>query len=80
LQEGGSWSGPETASFANRFGVDCVEDRSWCPEDLLASRSVAVLPEQVDQCESLDFYGGCSTGSWVVTVKIGHTRLATCGF
>ncbi len=80
FQEGGSWSVPETASFENRFGASCVDDRSWCPEDLLANRSVAILPEQPNQCESLDFYGGCSTGSWVVTVKIGHTRLATCGF
>ncbi|HEU5181313.1 MAG TPA: MopE-related protein [Candidatus Polarisedimenticolia bacterium] len=80
FQEGGSWSAPETASFENRFGANCVDDRSWCPEDLLANRSVALLPEQIDLCESLDFYDGCSTGSWVVTVKIGHTRLATCGF
>ena len=80
FQEGGSWSVPETASFENRFGINCVDERSWCPEDTLANRSVAVLPEQNSECESLDLYAGCSPGSWIVTVKIGHTRLATCGF
>jgi hypothetical protein len=80
LQEGGVWTGPDAGSYENHYGFDCLDGRSWCPEIGFAGRNVALLPEQPAECESLDFASGCGAGVWRVTVKIGHTRLGTCGF
>jgi|GEM_PF-6412704 len=80
LQEGGSWSAPDTGPRTNLFGPDCVEGHAWCPESGLAGRDMAVLPEQLAECETLDFSVGCGPGSWQFTIKIGHTRAGTCGF
>ena len=80
LTEGGAWTGPVTEGFENRYGGDCIEPHAWCAEPGLASRDLAVLPDQTAECETLDFTYGCSDGAWVFTLKLGHSRLTACGF
>jgi subtilisin family serine protease len=80
LEEGGAVVGPITDPLDNYFGTACLEEYSWCPESGLAGRQVAVLPVQTGDCESLDFSTGCGAGAWTLTIRIGPSRAATCGF
>lgn len=80
LTEGGSWTGPVTDGFENRYGGDCLEPYAWCAEPGLAGRDLVVLPDQATECEAADLSYGCSYGAWVFTLRLDHSRLATCGF
>jgi hypothetical protein len=77
--EGGGWIGPDTASYDNFFGDDCVGPYSWCTEYGLAGHVPAITPDDPGPCEVFDNIT-CSDGTWSVTIEIGASRLNVCGF
>jgi hypothetical protein len=78
-----AWTGPDAGSYANRFGSDCTQKDSWCPEDSLGGLRIAVDPREGNNtCEAQDFDepGFCGDGTWQLTIRIAPTRLVACGF
>jgi len=69
-----------TASFDNLFGPDCADLYAWCPEGGLGGRTPAVVPSLDFECEVADLILQCGDGTWSLTVKLGKSRIATCGF
>jgi hypothetical protein len=78
---GGAWV-PNNGSYQNRFGTTCLTSFSWCPEWALAGQVfLEVHPAHTTpNCELVDGVAGCSNGNWQFTLKVGPSRLATCGF
>ena len=76
----------DNTSRKNKFGTDCDEEYAWCMEEnLLPDRIFLTVRPGASggqsECESqLTGQTQCSDGTWVLTIRIGATRLATCGF
>lgn len=71
----GVWNGPDFQGYINYFGWSCNGTTyGWCSEWGLGARNLAVTPNDYNH-ESLP-----STSSNVVTISVGPTRLAACGF
>ncbi|HET6372851.1 MAG TPA: putative metal-binding motif-containing protein, partial [Candidatus Polarisedimenticolia bacterium] len=81
--EGGAWVGAGTATFSNTFGESCLGllhgSYSWCSEQGLGGRYLSIGPGFTNNCEAQSS-GGCGTGSTVLTITVGPSRVATCGF
>ena len=80
-QTGLQWIGPDQTGYPNRFGPACQGTFSWCTEDGLGSVPSRVVRPSFANCEL--FYqpwGGCSTGMWRLTIRIGPDRQRTCEF
>jgi hypothetical protein len=63
------------------FGTSCDgTPYSWCSEWDLGGRYLATMPGK--QTTSGESYAGnwSNGGNWVVTIKVGHSRIDTCGF
>jgi hypothetical protein len=76
---GGSWSGPITSGFTNYFGVNCNSGRyDWCSEWGLGSRFLMLTPSS-SGWESFTPNDAAPSGS-VITVTVGPSRAAACGF
>lgn len=76
---GGSWIGPDTASYPNYFGEDCQLIGSWCPEQGLGGLYMAVDPANDGACETYDGVS-CGDGTWLLKIKAGPIRQSVCGF
>ena len=81
-----TWTDEGTAGNDNRYGSDCGSDYGWCSEDFgtPATRG-AVRPGLTDDCEASIYNtsGGtvtCGTPDWTLTIHVGGSRLAACGF
>ena len=77
----GAWSAATTAGFTNYFGTSCGSlAYDWCSEWGVGGRNFAYLSAHNDgQGES--FASAWSQGAnWIITVSIGGSRQATCGF
>jgi hypothetical protein len=82
---GGAWQDQGTASEQNLWGTDCLETYSWCSEQFSGEDKLSVRPGRTDNCEAATNNSNgstdvCSDGTWVLTIRIGETRLAACGF
>jgi hypothetical protein len=79
---GGNWV-IDNSSYLNRFGAGCFVNYSWCPEygGFFGRFFQIVHPAHFNpSCETVDALVGCSNGTWQFTLKVGPSRLATCGF
>ncbi len=82
--EGGAWSGAVTAGFLNKYGLFCVSGSAgtyaWCSEQGLGGLKLAIVPAHPSNCEVQDGNAGCGDGTWRLTITVGPSRLAACGF
>ena len=80
--QGGSWTGPDTGGYQNRYGNSCNGKWSWCSERDLGSMKLVVAPGRSDACEAQDHVPSptCGDGTWVLTIKVRPSRQAACGF
>ena len=76
----GPWAGPVTDPYDNLFGYNCADIYGWCPEPGLGGRSPAILPSLTFECEVADLVLQCGDGTWSLTLKVGKSRIAACGF
>ena len=77
---GGMWNGPVVDDFVNYYGTHCLGAHSWCSETGLGEFGLFVNPADEFECEAGDVYSGCGTGTAVVVITVGATRLSACGF
>ena len=81
--EGGPWAGPVTTEFYNLYGSDCIATSfgtySWCSEYSLGGLFLTAAPGSTTACEAYDG-ATCGNGTWTLTIKVGPSRLAACGF
>lgn len=77
---GAPWSTtPITVGYVNVYGAAAFgQPYGWRPEVGLGGMDLGVRPEGPGSCEILD--SGCNTGNWTLTIRVGPTRIATCGF
>jgi hypothetical protein len=76
---GGSWSGPDTSSYTNYFGANCAANPyDWCGEWGLGSRFLALMPGSRDWESATQF--GTTPWDSSITVTVGPSRAAACGF
>jgi hypothetical protein len=76
---GGSWSGPDTLRYTNYFGASCSSDPyGWCSEWGLGSMFLRLTPSS-SGWESFTGNGAPPSGS-AITVTVGPSRAAACGF
>jgi len=74
----GPWIGPDTAGYENWFGNECSDVYSWCVEAYLGGHVPGVAPSFTGICEVFDVID-CGDGAWV-SIAVGETRSAACGF
>ena len=81
-----SWVSEGSSSHRNLYGTDCDEPFAWCSERQLGSdMKLSVRPGRADSCEASTYRNSgqpdeCSDGTWQLTIHIGPSRQATCGF
>jgi hypothetical protein len=76
---GGSWSGPDTSTYTNYFGASCASTPyDWCSEWGLGGRFLGLTPGSTGW-ESRTGNGLPPSGS-AITVTVGPSRAAACGF
>ncbi|HEY3494853.1 MAG TPA: hypothetical protein VGK73_09215 [Polyangiaceae bacterium] len=76
---GGSWSGPDTSGYTNYFGSSCSSSPyGWCSEWGLGSRFLGLTPWSSDW-ESRTGNDTPPSGT-EITVTVGPSRAAACGF
>ena len=76
---GGGWAGPVTENRQNYYGSSCSASYSWCAEWGLGSLFLWIDPAATTECEVSDESGGCGSGGRL-TIRVGSSRLTTCGF
>lgn len=75
----GSWSGPNTFSYTNYFGASCSSNPyDWCSEWGLGNRFLGLMPAS-SEWESWTGSGTAPSGA-AITVTVGPSRAAACGF
>jgi N-acetylneuraminic acid mutarotase len=77
---GGPWNGPFADSYVNYYGSFCFGPYSWCSEVGLGGRAPVSDPDDELTCEARDAYYGCGDGTWSLTLTVGGSRAAACGF
>jgi len=73
----------DNQGYPNLFGGAAAVPFSWAPEWTGFSGNFfpVVHPGHPDpRCELVDGQFGCSNGTWGFTLKVGPSRLLTCGF
>jgi hypothetical protein len=76
---GSGWNGPLNISAMNFFGTSCSAAYSWCTEWGLGSLYLWIDPAATSTCELSNDSVGCGNGGRL-RIRVGPTRLATCGF
>jgi hypothetical protein len=76
---GGGWNGPVTFSAVNYFGASCSAPYAWCSEWGLGSLYLWIDPAATTTCELSTDSEGCGNGGRL-RIRVGPTRLGTCGF
>jgi hypothetical protein len=76
----GSWSAATTDAFTNYFGDPCIGAYSWCSEWGLEGRELGIFPEYPGSSGESYASEWSEGANWVVTVNVGGSRRATCGF
>jgi len=78
LDGGASWSGPDTGSYVNYMGPFCDSTSfGWCAEWGIGGAYNAILP---DQPAGESFALGFPFDVVNVTLRVGPSRSAACGF
>ena len=79
-----AWTGPSTTALLNELGDDSFGTGSWCSEQFASGPKNCLFPDRTNDCEAYDMQTGACANSvgqpWTVRIRIGPTRLATCGF
>ena len=77
----GPWSSPSTQSRTNYFGRGCGgSNYDWCSEWGLNGKLLAIMPAQTASRGESFSSSWSNGGGWEVTIQVGSTRQATCGF
>lgn len=76
--DGGSWSAPDTNGYNNYFGCGVAGTGigNWCSEWYLGGRELGILPGDI----GAEAYSPHFIGGELFTLRVGATRLETCGF
>ncbi len=76
---GGGWTGPFDISSVNFFGTSCSAPYSWCTEWGFGDLFLWIDPAATTTCELSNDSLGCGNGGRL-RIRVGPTRITTCGF